>query len=305
MKTAREIFEKISREQDFQRANSAHPLDLYCGLDETGRLTLLLGSEDEPPNLVSTKVIEVKIGQREDCRWALSFSLADNDFKDLFLRFCDDIITASSGLKNADRGGRFVATRYNDWQKMLSAVSKDVLSSSEIKGLIGELIFLRDVLMPNYGKQMALQSWTGPEKASQDFIFPNTWYEVKTTRSGTNDITISSVEQLDSDQEGTLAVLFLDPTSRTDEKGITLNRLYNEFSSLLNTEEFKIFELLLLKNGYFPRKEYDNFIYRPNGRRLFRVDENFPCLRRNQIPVAVVNASWTLSLAAVSDWLKE
>ena len=46
-------------------------------------------------------------------------------------------------------------------------------------GLIGELLFLRDEMIPTKGLDAALESWMGPEKTHKDFSYDNDWYEVK------------------------------------------------------------------------------------------------------------------------------
>lgn len=43
------------------------------------------------------------------------------------------------------------------------------LSEIEIMGLIGELLFLKGVMIPDKGLDKALESWTGPEKTHKDF----------------------------------------------------------------------------------------------------------------------------------------
>lgn len=176
MKSSRELFNGLSAIDSFQRVDPGHLLDLYCGYDQMHRYTLLLISPVEPKNLISSKVIDVTVGKRTtDGRWALSFSLLDNKFKDLFLQFCDDMIMASQALKDPANGPEFICMRYISWQEMLSASRGDLLSKSEIKGLIGEMVFLRDVLIPRYGKEISLQAWMGPKMADQDFVLPDTW----------------------------------------------------------------------------------------------------------------------------------
>lgn len=61
----------------------------------------------------------------------------------------------------------------------------------------------------------------------------------------------------------------------------------------------------VLKIGFYPRPEYDNFAYRLCGIRQYRVDRDFPCLRRTNVPASTVNATWTLALPAIQNWLKE
>lgn len=307
MKSSRELFGVLSTIDSFQRVDPDHLLDLYCGYDQMHRCTLLLISPVEPKSLISSKVIDVTVGKRTtDGRWALSFSLIDNSFKDLFFQFCDDMIVASQALKDPANGPEFICTRYISWQEMLSASRGDLLSKSEIKGLIGEMVFLRDVLIPQYGKEMSLQAWMGPKMADQDFVFPDTWYEIKATTSDAEQVWVSSIEQLDCTAVGTLAVLSLDQTSAVDEQRVTANRLFWELIGRMETDALKaVFSNLLLKMGFYPRPEYDEYIYRLYGIRQYHVDRDFPCLRRANVPAGVVNATWLLALPAIKGWLKE
>lgn len=307
MNHSKELFDFLSTPESFRRVSPHHLLDLYCGYDSMMRRTLLLVSTSEPPSLSSSRVIDVRVGSRtKDSKWALSFCLTDDTFKELFQQFCDDLISSSDSLENPALGPQFICDRYAHWQDMLSAVKADALSRSEIKGLIGEMIFLRDVLIPKYGRKEALQAWKGPEKGAQDFVFSNTWYEVKASTSGAEHVLISSIEQLDNEDEGILAVLSLDPTSKIDGKGITINSLARELDDQMTTEELKnTFRSLLLEANYFPRTDYDKYIYRLNGIRQYHVNKSFPCLRRANVNTCVVDASWTLALAAVANWLQE
>lgn len=142
MKSSRELFDGLSAINTFQRVDPCHLLDLYCGYDQMHRYTLLLVSSVEPKSLISSKVIDVTAGKRTiDNKWALSFSLVNNKFMDLFLQFCDDMIMASQALKDPANGPEFLCMRYIGWQEMLSVSKGDFLSKSEIKGLIGEMIF--------------------------------------------------------------------------------------------------------------------------------------------------------------------
>lgn len=307
MKSSEELFDGLSAIDSFRRVDPGHLLDLYCGYDQMHRYTLLLISSVEPKSLISSKVIDVTVGRRAtDGKWALSFSLVDNKFKDLFLQFCDDMIIASQALKDPANGPEFICMRYISWQEMLSASKGDLLSKSEIKGLIGEMIFLRDVLIPQYGKEMSLQAWMGPRMADQDFVFPDTWYEVKATTSDAEQVRISSIEQLDCAVEGTLVVLALDQTSAIDKQRITANSLFWELMEDMEVDVLKAaFSNLLLKMGFYPRPEYEEYVYRLNGIRQYRVDKGFPCLRRASVQASVVNATWFLALSAIDGWLKE
>ena len=46
-------------------------------------------------------------------------------------------------------------------------------------GIIGELLFLKDTMIPTFGVEKAIESWMGPEKTHKDFSFDDKWIEIK------------------------------------------------------------------------------------------------------------------------------
>ena len=299
-------FEEIEGIDSFRRIDDTHVLDLYLGRDSMSCYTLFLISESEPPQMFSARTISVQVGQRQDKRWGVSFSLLNNKYEDVFCHFCDDIIESSRRQRDKAKGAEFVCSRYVKWQQMLKKNSDGLLSQAEIKGLIGELLFLKYHMIPRYGEDVAVNSWIGPEKADQDFICENTWYEVKATVSGAESVKISSVEQLDVPVDGELVVVYLDKTSYSDEIKITLNSMYQDVMDMLSTEllQQKLCDILL-NLGYFKRTEYDEYLFKFTKMVRYSVTPLFPALRRIDIPPSVVNAKYELSVAFISNYMKE
>lgn len=87
------IFGAIDHLDTYQRVNSTHLLDLYVGIDAAARWTLLLISEYPPMKVTSSRMILVKSGRRPDKKWSLSFSLIDDSYSDMFVLFCEDMVT--------------------------------------------------------------------------------------------------------------------------------------------------------------------------------------------------------------------
>lgn len=284
----------------FKRVDDKHPLDIYIGTDNLSRPTLFTISETEPSGIISSQIINVTTGLRRDNLWGISFTLTDNSFEDIFSCFCNDIIESSRSITDKTSGVEFICDRYQKWQDMLSKQKGELLSLSSIKGLIGELYFLKEFIIPKYGQKVAIDSWIGPEKADQDFVCPNTWYEVKATVSGAEHVSITSIEQLDVEESGELVIIYLDKTSTTDKNGLTLNSLYQEIDNILKNDELKSkLSGILLQHGYFPRPEYDEPAFKFSHMERFRVDKNFPCLRRKKIPEAVTETGYYISIPAI------
>lgn len=304
--TIREKFIKVNKSNSFSRVDCLHILDLYIGRNQNYNPTLLLLSTKKPFKIYSSQIIQVIFGYRDDKRWTISFSLEDKKFEGLFYKFCQDMIESSRILKQEENGADFICYRYNQWQKMLKKNGEGLLSLSEVKGLLGELIFLKDRLIPMYGDLKSLTSWIGPEAADQDFVCDDTWFEIKTTNSSSASIQISSLEQLDIKKVGDLVIIYLDETSITDFDRITINQMISEIEESLCSNNAKlIFSNKLLAFGYFKRLEYDNYNFKLISIDSYEVGSNFPALRKSDINEAITNVKYSISIASINEFKKD
>lgn len=302
------ILGTIGHLDTYQRVNATHLLDLYVGIDNTARWTLLLISEYPPLKVASSRMILVNSGRRPDKKWSLSFSLVDDNYKDMFVLFCEDIVSSSACIKNKEKAARFVGKRYKEWREMLANARGNLLSPSEIKGLLGEMYFLKDFLCAQYGAEKAALSWTGPKRLPQDYIIEDTWFEVKTVSSSRTEVGISSVEQLDCTKPGELVVVRADKTSVTNTDAVNLNTLYKELLSMLPNDDSKEqFSTMLLHFGYFPRPEYEDeeYTFEIKATARYAVSADFPCLRRANLPESVTEAKYSLALTTIDSFRME
>ena len=69
---------------------------------------------------------------------------------------------------NAENPLQKIIEQYEKWQKLLQKASDSILATNEQKGLIGELIFLKEMI-DKEGIEKTLTAWTGPEGSDQDF----------------------------------------------------------------------------------------------------------------------------------------
>nr|WP_325193239.1 PD-(D/E)XK motif protein [uncultured Oscillibacter sp.] len=302
------IFGAINHLDTYQRVNSTHLLDLYVGNDDTARWTLLLISEYPPMKVASSRMILVKSGRRSDKKWSLSFSLVDDSYRDMFVLFCEDIIASSACISNKEKATRFVGKRYKEWREMLANAHDSLLSPEEIKGLLGEMYFLKVFLCTRYGAKEAALSWTGPRHLPQDYIIDDTWYEVKTVSSSRAEVTISSIEQLDCVKPGELVVIRADKTSVTNTDAVNLNTLYRELLAMLSDDDAREqFSTMLLHYGYYPRPEYEEeeYTFEIKATTRYAVSTDFPCIRRTNLPESITEAKYSLSLATIDSYRRE
>lgn len=290
---------------NFSRIDSGHPSNIYIGRDCNYRPTLFVVSVHRPIDIVSSSLIDVYIGIRDDGNWGISWSLNDNDSIDMFCYFCNDIIESSRAIMDNKRGINFICERYKQWQIMLKKNTQGLLDKKQIKGIVGEILFMENYLIPLYGESLSVNSWLGPEKLPKDFICNDSWYEIKSISSNIDIIHISSLEQLDADTTGSLIVINLDSTSYSDIEKVSVNTYVQDFLNTLDDNNKSIITQKLLKQGYYPRPEYDQFNFKFKGYKKYKVDSTFPCLRKKCLPNSVVSAKYDLTLSAINQFLLE
>ena len=306
MEKVKQIFLDSKGVDNYQRIDPSHPVAWYAGLDTTGCYSLFCITVNKPHNLMSTQIIQVFVGKRQAGDYGITFSLKEKAYLNVFLHFCEDIIESTRRIKDLNKVADIVCGRYIQWQKAFRKYRGELLGFEAIKGLIGELVFLRFKMIPKYGPEKALHGWTGIDYTDRDFTYDDTWYEVKTTVSGGTSVKISSVEQLDVDTEGRLAVVFLDKTSREDSLRVTVNSIVtaitNELDSLVLQEEFRS---RLLDFGYYPDEAYDDICFSCHGISMYKVTEQFPCIRKGMIPSAVTVVEYKIALSAIDCFREE
>jgi hypothetical protein len=297
-----ELFEQLSRVIDrdsFLRIDAKHPLDLYIGLDEFSQTTFLILSNEKSRELKSSNLIDIKVDVRTDLRNAISLSLKDDNYKDIFLYFINEIIESSRNY-DAEKGYKFVFNRITKWQSMLSKIRPGIMSNSEIKGLLGELVVLDKIVAQKSTHDYAVTGWIGSEGAKQDFVFEKSWIEVKSTSSGSDSVTISSVEQLDTKDIGELIVVNLDKSSELDESAYSVNDYVNYITEKINDMTIlEQFQTMLLKRGYHYNRDYEKIRFKLGEIRNYIVDNSFPCLRRNDLPNSIIDCRYDISLISI------
>jgi len=296
-------------EVDFLSANGrnswklvdeSHPLKLYVGIDEEGRYALeYMGSFVHNKNVKSSKLIEINHYKMSKDKRSMVLSLTDTSCLREFCIFCNDLVDSTSKLsKFSKKGYETLCNLYFTWQKMFKSHS-EILSEHEIKGLIGELLFLKDEMFPLWGISNSISSWTGPDASKKDFSIENTWYEIKTIEYGKKTVGISSLEQLESLVDGVLVVYQLEKMS-SGFNGITLNNLINEILHMVSLlPDKQLFIDKLHKVGFSFSDVYDEYVYDKRELSKYRVNESFPKLVKNRVPQAIAKAAYEITLSEI------
>ncbi len=294
-------FEQFTSPGYYSRVDSAHILELYIGLDDNGNKSIELRSLFRPRSVKGTSAIEVSQYENQKYK-TIRFSLTDEEISGLFYTFCDDLIEQTRSLKDESEGYNAIVLRFHQWKKLFVSSKKDFLSESQIIGLIGELLFLKEHLSKRTGLSEALRSWSGQELTHKDFSYNDTWTEVKTIKRSSQTVKIASLEQLDSKDEGELAVYALEKMS-PEYRGITLNKLIMDIRNMFYDNDDKdSFMAKVALQGYEYHNYYDDFVYEKIYFRSFRVSEHFPKLVPSDMPEGVVKAMYEIDLNKLGDF---
>lgn len=285
----------------FIRVGENHNISLYVGKDEMGRYAFDFRGRFKVARTKSSEVISVSHLTAGDENF-LRFSLENPALLEYFCTFCEDLLSSTQVINDDETAYHMLRARYFSW-KQLFKPDHGNLTEIEIMGLMGELLFLRDNMIPQKGLDAALDSWMGPEKTHKDFSFENEWHEIKSVSFGKESVHISSIEQLDGNYEGYLIVYTLERMSPSFN-GLKLNALVNEIIALIKPAHLKeVFLAKLSLYGFEFTTENDNHVYDLKSVSTYRVDKNgFPRVTRDIIPSSVIKVQYDIILSDIEEY---
>lgn len=285
----------------FIRIGDNSRICLYVGRDELGRYAFDFRGCFKVARTKSSDVISVNhISNGEEMYFR--FSLVNPELLEYFCTFCEDLVSSTQVMSDDEIVYQTLRTRYFSWKRLFKP-NHGNLTEIEVMGLIGELLFLRDVMIPSKGAEAALESWTGPEKTRKDFSFDNEWHEIKTISYGRESVHISSIEQLDGSDEGYLVVYSLERMSPSFN-GIKLNALVDDLASMLQTAQNKeTFIAKLDLYGFSYSVEYDNLVYDLKSTCSYHVNtECFPRVTRELLPDSIIKVQYDILLSKIEQF---
>lgn len=296
----------VKREPNqYRRINENHNIDIFIGYNENVQLTMSVKGRSNVRDIESSKYIATRLSKNQSNHTYVIFSLLDESMSSIFLKFCEDLIVSSEKIPK-ENAIEFVISRWNSWRNIFKKNRVDLLSEKEIMGLIGELIFIKKFLIPKLGENVAIESWKGSTGASKDFEMFDTWYEIKTKMESSLAITISSIEQLDSEEVGYLVIISLEKSNKISQKALSLNKLvYHLEESIIKFENKLKFKDKLIEIGYYHDEEYDNFNFNIKEFKFYKVDNNFPKIKKNALDDGIVKVSYKILIDSIEKYLEE
>ena len=226
----------------------------------------------------------------------LCIVLLDNLFYDLFNDLILSIYNRIAEISDSDEYSREFINSFFKWSSFFENKKSDRLTIYEIKGLFGELLFLKKqlLILPNNIDEV-LKTWRGPYDEGHDFVLDFKDFEIKTVESTKNNIRISSEFQLESDKGKELELVVLSVDSDAI-KGISIKH-FGDNSILLNA--------LFQKGLTFSNLDfYDNYKFIPIKETVYNCkNEKFPKLNKSNIPIEINNVKYNIQLNLIQEFV--
>lgn len=245
---------------------------------------------------------------REEKSTELNIYLLDNDLTDIFLLFIQNILEEIEQSVSESEAITKTLNIISKWKKLFDKINFNGLTLERQKGLIGELYFLNYLLNNERTSAVALNAWTGTEQEFQakDFRLGSIGVEIKFTSSQQPRIKVSSERQLDAENLTEL-FLVLYSADAVKDNGISLNSIVEQTRQNISTEEERnIFNAKLQLNGYLEedRDNYDR-MYSLKKVFSFAIKSAFPKIVRNDLPLGIYDASYSIEISAVEPFMIE
>lgn len=212
-------------------------LRVYYGINGDGNFRLSFISSVIPPKMESTKLLKVSQFQESDAVYWTCFDLMQSTAKQVFYTFCGDIVSSINDVQDEHKGLMQLKNRFHTWKSMFK---RDVsrITDEMIKGLFGELYFLKEFMIAKYGVDDAIEAWSGPDGANKDFSKGTDWYEVKTVSANMVSVKISSTTQLSSVTSGRLVIIRLESmSSQFEDIDSSVGELLQSVLQLIQSDE--------------------------------------------------------------------
>ena len=302
-----EVIAEPSSGYKARRIDSLHPHNLFWARDIFGRYAFFFcfSGQNSLPSINSLTLAGIELAyQRIDGNQAdqLVLVLKSKERWELFRHLCQDLVDCTRSETQVDEALEVLVKRLFAWQAFLKSCPDGRMLDHKVRGLIGELWFLRQKLLPVFGGE-AIRFWQGPKGFPQDFAINNCAVEVKAhLASAKPNLQISSLEQLHTLLPSVLLfVVELTQADRTNAEAVNLEKLIASIrSAIASPQEVcnTLFEELLLAAGYQESQNYESLSFLVTRSYCFRVAEGFPRLTPDHVPQGITQASYSISVAA-------
>lgn len=290
----------------FNYVNRISAVKTFKGVDKNGFSSLVFIFREKPNFELKTTKISTRILEVSPNEFRLFLSLLDDDnvSTEIFDILSEDLLSIIEKAKTELEVQEILSTRFQYWSELFKR-KREKLDEKWIQGYVGELWYLYEILIKKVGVEEAIKSWTGPEKANQDFITKDKIFELKTRSSLSPTIKISNENQLDTNMY--LVVIDTEKSSPIFKESYTLSILINKIRSKIDSPELMIyFNKKLLEIDLYSIEElklYEKFAYIIKTHTYYKIEEKFPIIAHDNVPEGIVRYQYDLMVKTIADFI--
>jgi hypothetical protein len=296
-----------------RRVDAGGTWGFFWALDHGGRRLLIF--QHEPASFVQVKLpsfkgFDVLHANTAAAEAAMSFRLLDEQLREPFIRLCFDIMDAANQREIEHEALAVAISRTWRWHHLLRGGSGR-LGVEQQKGLVAELLTLRDVVAPRIGLLNALQAWIGPLGAVHDFRLEHASIECKAVRGSSEPfVAISSEHQLQPPARGPLylRIVELQQSEAGTRGAFSLTNVVDDLVAQAASLGQPVLELCAARleaAGLRPEDTYAEGHWLIRSALTARVHNEFPRLVPQTLPAAISGVRYALSVASVRAYAVE
>jgi hypothetical protein len=283
-------------------------IPVFWGKDAAGQPLAIVelagdhtGEFSREPVILRGIAVDLRAGERSGVQ-RLVLALQQRADADLFGSLCETLIAALLPVTDPAVGIAVALAHLRRWKAFLAGRRGGILTPEEVRGLIGELLMLRDLHERILGHREAVDAWTGADRVQHDFVFRGRAVEVKAlSGKERNAVRISSEDQLEVASGRLFLVVRKLAENPEAPEARSLNALVHDIETELpDADALEEFQRRLAAAGYLPLPDYDTPRYVPAGVATYEVAEGFPRLVRSEIPHGIARVSYDLELEAIA-----
>jgi hypothetical protein len=293
----------------YRRLHPESDRDLRAVFDPATRTRTLLFERlwrptDTLPPLVQSRAVRMEARRNlQGTRMTLLMRLSDDAFTDVFTILAGDVAAAAARAPDDREATTALFDQLERWRRLLEDLRDNGLQSRFRRGLFAELHLLSNLLIQTLGARTALEGWTGPDRANQDFQYERCAVEVKSTAGQQpQSIVVANERELDETGTGTLYLCHVSIDERRGGRGASLNEAVGQIEEALGADMVArgLLQERLVRYGYHAHQHalYLEPRYAIREEHLYRVTADFPRITESRLPRGVGAVRYSISLAA-------
>ncbi|MGW7237023.1 PD-(D/E)XK motif protein [Streptomyces sp. NPDC054804] len=291
------------------------PLDVFLSVSHPGHQRMLVLRADARSadhivrsvgRLPRAAGLEMNLSAVSRLEYELRVVLTATELREVFNPLVTDVADTVRDAPEAAAALTAAVERFERWQDLLRTVGTDGLRPEARRGLVGELLVLRNHVLPHLDAGEAVEAWSGPSGANQDFQLSDVAVETKTsTAKRPRTIRIASERQLDDTGTPALLLALAMVDERRGGSGESLNRLVDCIRERLTSPAVRArFDGRLVQAGYLPgqRDLYDEPRYTLRDLHFWHVRGDFPRIVEARLPEGVGDCTYHVSNSGLDQY---